>query len=460
MEHFDDIVIGTGQAGKPLAAALGDAGRRTAIIEKGRVGGTCVIDGCTPTKTMVASARVAHMARRAGDYGVRVGDVEVDLETVRRRKREMVDAWSSGARKGLEENDAVELVFGTARFTAPREIEVDLSDGGTRAMTADQIFINTGTRNRVIDVEGLDSVGWLDNASLMELAEVPEHLIVLGGGSIGLEFAQMFRRFGSRVTVIEAMDRIAPREDDDIRDALRGILEEDGIEFRCGTEATEVRAAPEGVELRFGGGSWDEGVRGSHLMVAVGRVPNADDLGLDLAGIERTERGFIRVDDQLRTSADGVWALGDVNGGPPFTHIAYDDYRIVRRNLLGDGGASRSDRIVPYTLFTDPQLGRVGLTEREAREQGRDILIAKMPMSRAARAQETDETRGLMKAVVDAVTGRILGASVLGVEGGELASAIQIAMMGGLTSRDLRDSAFSHPTLTESLNNLFSTIEG
>ncbi len=326
-------------------------------------------------------------------------------------------------------------------------------------MTADQVFINTGTRNRVPDLEGLDSVAWLDNASLMELAEVPEHLIVLGGGFIGLEFAQMFRRFGSRVTVIEASDRIAPREDDDIRDALREILVEDGIDFSCGAPASEVRATESGVELRLGDAGWDAGVRGTHLMVAVGRVPNADDLGLEHTGVERTERGFIGVDDELRTSADGIWALGDVNGGPPFTHISYDDYRVVRENVLGDGGASRAGRIVPYTLFTDPELGRVGLTEREAREEGRDILIAKMPMSRAARAQETDETRGLMKAVVDAGTGRILGASILGVAGGEIASAIQIAMMGELTWRDLRDSAFSHPTLTESLNTLFGTIE-
>ncbi len=460
MEHFDAIVIGTGQAGKPLAGALGKAGRRVAIIEKGRVGGTCVIDGCTPTKTMVASARVAHLARRAGDYGVRVGDVEVDLEVVRRRKRDMVDAWSSGGERGLGRIDTVDLVFGTARFTGPRAVDVALAEGGTRSLTADQVFINTGTRNRVPDLEGLDTVPWLDNASLMELAEVPEHLVVLGGGFIGLEFAQMFRRFGSRVTVIEAGDRIAPREDDDIREALREILEEDGIDFRCGAPASEVRADGPGVEVRLGDAGGDAGVRGTHLMVAVGRVPNADDLGLERAGVERTERGFIRVDDALRTTADGVWALGDVNGGPPFTHIAYDDYRVVRENVLGDGGASRAGRIVPYTLFTDPQLGRVGLTEREAREQGRDVLIASMPMSRAARAVETDETRGLMKAVVDAGTGRILGASILGVEGGEIASAIQIAMMGGLTWRDLRDSAFSHPTLTESLNNLFATIEG
>ncbi|MEX2466690.1 MAG: mercuric reductase [Gemmatimonadota bacterium] len=460
MEHLDAIVIGTGQAGKPLAGALGKAGHRTAIIEKGRVGGTCVIDGCTPTKTMVASARVAHLARRASDYGVNVGDVTVDLEVVRGRKRDMVDAWSEGGRKGLSRIDAVDLVFGTARFTGPRRIEVELNDGGTRTMEAGQVFINTGTRPRVPPIDGLDDVPWLDNASLMELSEVPEHLVVLGGGFVGLEFAQMFKRFGARVTIIEGEGRLAPREDDDVADALRDILEEDGIEILCGQRAGRVAAVPEGVRVTLGDDAAGGSVTGSHLLVSVGRVPNADDLGLEHAGVERTERGFIEVDDALRTTAEGVWALGDVNGGPPFTHIAYDDYRIVRQNVLGEGGASRKDRIVPYTLFTDPQLGRVGLTERDARERGHDVRVAKIPMARVARAVETDETRGFMKAVVDNEDGRILGASILGIEGGEIASAIQIAMMGGLTWRDLRDGTFSHPTLVESLNNLFATIEG
>lgn len=466
MEHFDAIVIGTGQAGKPLAGALGKAGHRTAIIEKGRVGGTCVIDGCTPTKTMVASARVAHLARRAADYGVNAGDVTVDLEVVRRRKRDMVDAWSAGGEKGLGRIDAVDLVFGTARFVGPRRIEVELADGGSRTMEADKVFINTGTRNTVPPIEGLDSVPWLDNASVMELGEVPDHLIVLGGGFIGLEFAQMFRRFGARVTVIEGEDRLAPREDEDVADELRDILREDGIEILCGSLARKVARDPEGVRVSFGDGG--EGgasespryVVGSHLLVAVGRQPNADDLGLDEAGVERTERGFVRVDEALRTTVDDVWALGEVAGSPPFTHIAYDDYRIVLENVLGDGGASREGRIVPYTLFTDPQLGRVGLTEREAREQGYDVRVAKIPMSRVARAVETAETRGFMKAVVDGKTDRILGAAILGIEGGEVASGIQIAMMGRLRWQDLRDGVFSHPTLTESLNNLFATIEG
>jgi pyruvate/2-oxoglutarate dehydrogenase complex dihydrolipoamide dehydrogenase (E3) component len=294
MEQFDAIVIGTGQAGKPLAGALGKAGRRTAIIEKGRVGGTCVIDGCTPTKTMIASARVAHLARRAADYGVNVGDVTVDLEVVRRRKRDMVDAWSEGGEKGLGRIDAVELVFGTARFTGPRRIEVELNDGGTRTMEAGQVFINTGTRNRVPPIEGLDAVPWLDNASIMELSEAPEHLIILGGGFVGLEFAQMFQRFGSRVTVIEGEERLAPREDDDVADALRDILEEDGIEIRCGHLVERVEAVSEGVRVGLGDDASGGYVTGSHLMVSVGRVPNADDLGLELAGIELTERGFIK----------------------------------------------------------------------------------------------------------------------------------------------------------------------
>ena len=408
---------------------------------------------------MVASARVAHVARRAAEYGVEVGDVRVDLNAVRQRKRDMVDAWSSGGEEGLEKADSVDLLFGTARFTGNHTVEVELRHGGSRTLSAPWIFINTGTRNRVPPVQGLDDVPWLDNASVMELAEVPEHLVILGGGFIGLEFAQMFRRFGARVTVIEGEDRLAPREDEDIAEALRDILMEDGIEFHCGALASRVRTHAEGVEVLLGEDGAQGRVAGSHLLVAVGRVPNADDLGLEHTDIQRTDRGFIRVDDQLRTTADGVWALGEVNGGPPFTHIAYDDFRIARTNVLGEGGASRKDRLIPYTLFTDPQLGRVGLTEREAREKGHDVRVAKMPASRAARAVETDETRGLMKAVVDAESGRILGASILSVEGGEIASAIQIAMMGGLTWRDLRDAAFSHPTLTESLNNLFGTVE-
>ena len=459
MEPFDAVVIGTGQAGKPLARALGAAGLRTAIVEKGRVGGTCVIDGCTPTKTMIASARVAHLARRGADYGVAVGDVSVDLARVRQRKRDIVDAFSSGGEEALREAENVELVFGTARFTANHRLRIIGEDGGARELTAPRIFINTGTRPRVPELDGLDGVDWLDNASIMELAEVPRHLLVLGGGFIGLEFGQMFRRFGADVTIVEGSERLVRREDPEVSEALADLLEEDGIRVRLSSEALEVRARDGVVGLRIDGSDGEEELTGSHLLVAVGRRPNTEELGLENTGIGVDDRGFIEVDDQLRTGVEGVWALGDVNRGPPFTHVAYDDYRVVERNVLGDGGGSRAGRTLAYTLFTDPQLGRVGMSEAEAREAGRAFDVARLPTRRVARAQETDERRGLMKALVDRESGRILGASILAPEGGEIAAQIQLAMLGGLRAADLRDGVFSHPTWSEALNTLFGTLE-
>lgn len=465
MHPIDDLVIGTGQAGKPLAGHLARSGRRVVVVEaRRRVGGTCVLTGCTPTKTMVASARVAHLVRRASDYGVETGDIAVDMRRVRERKRTVVDDFSSGSREALEQHDTLELLFGFARFVGERRVEVDLRDGGTRTLEAERVFINTGTRNRLLTLDGLDEVEWLDNASIMELAEVPEHLIVLGGGFIGLEFGQMFRRFGARVTIVEASDRLAGREDPEVSEALREMLEDDGVAVRTGVRATAVERAPEGVRLRVETGEGDDVVTGSHLMMSVGREPATEGLGLDSAGVEVDDRGFIRVNDRLETTAEGVWALGDVNGGPPFTHIAYDDYRIVRANLQesagpGGGSATRADRLVPYTLFTDPQLGRIGMTEGEARDAGHEVRVARLPMTRVARAIETDETRGFMKAVVDASTDRILGAAILGPEGGEMATMLQLAMMGDLPWTRLRDSALSHPTWGESLNNLFSTLD-
>lgn len=459
MEDFDAIVIGTGQAGKPLAHALAAAGHRTAIIEKDRVGGTCVIDGCTPTKTMVASARVAHLARRASDYGVQTDGIAVELATVRERKRDIVDSFSGGARRALEEAEGLELIFGTARFTENHRVEVLREDGEPRLLSAPRIFINTGTRTRVPPVDGLSGVPWLDHASIMELGQVPDHLLVLGGGFVGLEFAQMYRRFGARVTVVEGAGQLVGREDPDVAQALREILEEDGLTFRLGTRAVSASAASDAVVLRVQGPQGEEEIRGSHLLVAVGRRPNTDDLGLENTEIRVSDRGFVEVDDALRTSVEGVWALGDVNGGPPFTHVSYDDYRIVRDNVLGSGGADRTGRVLTYTLFTDPQLGRVGLTESRAREQGLDVRVARIPTVKVARAQETDETRGMMKAVVEAGTGRILGASILAPEGGEIAALIQLAMMGGLDAATLREGMFSHPTWSEGLNTLFGAVE-
>ena len=459
-ETFDDVVVGTGQAGKPLAGELADRGRTVAIVERGRVGGTCVVRGCTPTKTMWASARVAHLARRAGDYGVEAGPVSVDQERVRERKRRIVDEWSSAGRDGLEQQEGVELIDGHARFEGERRMTVDLTEGGSRRLQADRFFLNTGARPAIPPIDGLDEVGFLDSTSVMELGETPDHLLVLGGGFIGLEFAQMYRRFGADVTVLERADRLAVREDADVSEAIRDIFEQDGIDVRTGTDVVAARPDPEGgVVLRVDGADGAGEVAGSHLLVATGRRPNSDDLGLEEAGVRTDDRGHIEVNERLETSADGVWALGDVTGGEPFTHTSYDDFRVIRSQLLEGGDRTTADRLSTYAVFTDPQLGRVGMTEGEARESDRNVRVARLPMTRVARAQEMDETRGFMKAVVDADSGEILGAAILGVEGGEVAMALKLAMMGGLSHTEIRDAVLAHPTLAESLNNLFMTLD-
>jgi len=459
-EHFDAVIIGTGQGGKPLAGALAEAGWKTAIVERDeRVGGTCVVRGCTPTKTMIASARVAHVVRRASGYGVRTGDVSVDLTRVRERKRDIVESWSESSRKGMERHETLDLMMGEARFVDERELEVDLLSGGIRRLVAERVFINAGTRPTVPPIDGLDEVSFLDSTSVMELGRVPDHLVVVGGGFIGLEFAQMFRRFGADVTVIEQAPRLAPREDDDVCAALAEILREDGIDVVTGARVSRVEETTGGeirVEMEIDGGP--SSVTGSHLLVAVGRTPNTDALNLDETGLTTDERGYIPVNGRRETRVADIWALGDITGAPPFTHTAYDDYRIVKTNLLEDGDATADDRILTYVVFIDPQLGRVGLTEEEARQKGHDVRVASLPMSRVARAIEMDETRGLMKAVVDAESDRILGAAILGVEGGEVMSVIKTAMMGDLSWQALRDGVFAHPTLSESLNNLFMSL--
>ncbi len=453
-ERYDAIVIGAGQAGGPLAGTLARSGRRTALIEREHVGGTCINEGCTPTKTMIASARVAYLARRGKDYGVRTGPVEVDLGRVRERKRAIVKSFRAGSLRRLEAAPGLDLICREARFTGARRLAVD-----GRVLEADLVFINTGGRPAAPDVEGLDRVPSLDSTSIMELAQVPEHLIVLGGGYIGLEFGQMFRRFGSRVTVVQRGSQLLLQEDEDVAEAVLGILREDGIEVLLDSQA--VRAAPNasGVRLtvRTAGGERD--IEGSHILRAAGRVPNTDRLDLPAAGIATDNQGFVRVNERLETNVPGVYALGDVKGGPAFTHISYDDFRVIRTNLLQNGRACITDRPVPYTVFIDPQLGRIGLSEREARRQGRSVHVARVPMSHVARALELDESRGFMKALVDPETGQILGAAVLGIEGGELMAALQLAMMGQITYGRLRDAVFAHPTLAESLNTLFSTLD-
>ena len=458
IESFDAIVIGTGQGGKPLAGALAEAGWRVAIIEKDRVGGTCVIRGCTPTKTMIASARIAHLAHRASDYGVRVGEVSVDFAKVRERKRKIVDSWSAGSRRGLERHKTLELVMGAARFVSHREVEVALNDRGTRRLTSDRIFINVGARRRLPDLPGLDTVDFLDSESIMELDELPEHLIVLGGGFIGLEFAQMFHRFGAGVTVVER-DRLASREDPDVSSAIEEIFTQEGIRVLSGADATLVQGGRNGaVELIVRIGETEERISGSHLLIAAGITPNSDTLNLESAGVEVDSLGRIRVNDRCETNVEGIWALGDATGAPPFTHVAYDDYRVIRQNLLGNGAGSRQGRMTPFALFIDPPLGRVGMSEREAEEAGQAFVVAKLPMTHVARAIEVDETQGFMKALIDPETDQVLGAAILGIEGSEVIAAIQMAMMGGLPWQTLRDSVIAHPTVSESLNNLFMTL--
>jgi pyruvate/2-oxoglutarate dehydrogenase complex dihydrolipoamide dehydrogenase (E3) component len=458
-EQYDAVIIGSGQAGTPLSTALAEAGMRTALIERKHVGGTCVNEGCTPTKTMVASGRVAYLARRAADYGVQTGPVSIDMVKVRQRKRKIVDSFRNGSQTKIEKTSNLELIFGDARFTAPKTIDIRMQDGRQRTISAKYIFINAGTRASRPKLDGLDKVHFLDNVSIMELDAVPDHLLVLGGGYIGLEFGQLFRRFGSRVTIVQSAGQLLVEEDSDIAEEITKILRQDQIEVFLNAKATHVEKSGGNISLQVQCENESTTLTGSHLLVATGRVPNSDTLNLAAAKIKTDDRGFIQVNDRLATTAEGVYALGDIKGGPAFTHISYDDFRIIRANLIQKKTASTRDRQVPYALFIDPQLGRVGLTEAQARAQGRNIRVAKMPMTRVARALEVDETRGFMKAIVDAQTNQIIGAAILGIEGGEIMSALEIAMMGKLPYTALRDGTFAHPTLAESLNNLFTAMD-
>ena len=454
--HYQAIVIGSGQGGNPLCGALAQAGLRTALIERSHIGGTCVNEGCTPTKTMLASGRVAYLARRGKDYGVLTGDIRIDMQRVRQRKRDIVDSFRNGSQKRLEKTANLDLIFGEASFTGPKNVSVRMNGGAQRTLSADRIFINAGARPSVPKLEGLKDVPFLDSTSIMELDAVPEHLLVLGGGYVGLEFSQLFRRLGSRVTIVQTRGQLLVGEDVDVAEAVLAILKQEGINVLLSNKAERVMKSGGGIQLTVRAGKELRMVQGSHVLIATGRTPNTDSLNVGAAGFATNERGFIKVNTKLETNVEGVYALGDINGGPAFTHISYDDFRILRTNLIEKGSATTENRFVPYTLFIDPQLGRVGLTEEQARSQNRKIRVAKMPMSYVARALEVDETRGFMKAIVDADSNQILGAAVLGIEGGEIMAMLQLAMMGHLPFTTLREATFAHPTLAESLNNLFA----
>ncbi len=451
---YDAIVIGSGQAGNPLSHKLADQGWTVALLEKAHLGGTCINTGCTPTKTMVASAQVAHYARNAARWGVRTNIVSIDLPAIIARKDKMVQSFRSGQQRKVDARKNLRLYRGQARFVGPHQIGV-----GEETLEGERIFINTGTRPDIPSLSGLDSVGYLTNASVMELSELPDHLLVLGAGYIGLEFGQMFRRFGSSVTIIQRSDQILPREDGDVAAGLRKALEAEGIQFVLNARSSRVEKKAGRIALTLEGGEGPTTLVGSHLLVATGRRPNTDELGLDKAGIETDKGGFIKVNGRLETNVPGVWALGDVKGGPAFTHISYNDFQIIYANLVESKNLSINNRIVPYSVFTDPQLGRVGMTEKEARAKGYRLKIGKIPMTWVARALERDETAGLMKLVVDASTDHILGASILATEGGELVQLLGILMLAGLPYTLLKGAVYIHPTLAEGFFTLMEDVK-
>ncbi|KAF2495495.1 mercuric reductase [Lophium mytilinum] len=475
LKHFDACVIGSGQSGTPLASALAGAGRRTCLIERTHVGGCCVNEGCTPTKTMVASGRVAYWARRAGEYGVHFGeakpDVKVDVKRVRERKRDIVKSFREGGEKRLQ-GAGVEVLMGEASFVGPKELVVKMEGGGEEKVSADLIFINTGERPSRPDLEGLESIDptrVLDSTSIQELEEAPEHLIVLGGGYIGLEFGQLWRRFGSKVTIIQRSSQLLPREDPEIASNILSILREDGLTIHLSTtpiSATTTPSTPLLLTVRNQDGSNTQ-ISASHLLLATGRTPNTASLNLPLANVNTTPRGHITVSPTLETSAPGIYALGDVHGPPAFTHVSYDDFRILRDNILTTPAPSSLHTTaaraatIPYVCYTDPQVAHVGLHLAEARKLSpkRKLMTASMPGTWVARGLETDETRGMLKAVVDGNTGKILGFSAVGPEAGEVMAVVQMAMVGGVGWEGLREMVFAHPSWAESLNNLWGVLK-
>jgi pyruvate/2-oxoglutarate dehydrogenase complex dihydrolipoamide dehydrogenase (E3) component len=460
MKIYDAIVIGAGQAGGPLAKKLALAGMKTALIERRYIGGTCVNDGCTPTKTWVASARAAYLASRSSDLGVNIKGYKVDMATIQKRKNDVVSLFRNGSQKGLEATKGLTLIFGEAIFTGHKTICVKTEKGGKVDMKADLIFMNPGCRAIIPDIKGLSDIEYLTSTTILDLNAVPKHLLVIGGNYIGLEFGQMFRRFGSKVTVLEKSSRIVSREDADISAELTKILEDEDIKILTDTQAIKFSKTGKGnISVNIRSGKKEDTFKCTHVLLAVGRSPNTDQLELQKTGVETDERGFINVNDKLETNVKGIYALGDAKGGPAFTHISYNDFTIVYRNLIEKTNYGTNDRPVPYCMFTDPQLGHVGLNETEARKQGLNIKVAKLLMSHVARAIETGDTRGLMKAVVDVETKKILGATVLGQEGGEIMTVLQMAMEGGITYDRIRYCVFAHPLYSESLNNLFMTIQ-
>jgi pyruvate/2-oxoglutarate dehydrogenase complex dihydrolipoamide dehydrogenase (E3) component len=454
VKKYDAIVIGSGQGGNPLSYGLAEHGWTVALVEESHLGGTCVNTGCTPTKTMIASAQVAHYARNGARWGVQAGPVGVDLSAIVDRKNAVVLRSREGQERNVARHPSLHLYRGHARFLSAREVQV-----GKEVLQSERIFIDIGTRPHPPKIAGLDTIDYLTNESLMEMRDVPEHLLVLGAGYVGLEFGQMFRRFGSRVTILHRGRQILPREDEDVAHELQKALENEGIEFRLNSNSVQVEKRPRQIALTLEEAGQRETIAGSHLLTATGRRPNTDDLGLDKAGVELDAHGYVKVNSRLETSVAGIWALGDVKGGPAFTHISYNDYQIIFANLIEEKNLSVANRYVPYSLFTDPQLGRVGVTEKEARASGQNLKIGTYAMSHVARAIERGETAGLMKLIVNAETDRIIGAAILSIEGGELVQVLGALMLAGAPYTVLKGAVYIHPTLAEGFFGLMESVK-
>ncbi|HET7394041.1 MAG TPA: FAD-containing oxidoreductase [Candidatus Binatia bacterium] len=453
--HYDTVIIGAGQAGPALAVRLAGTGKKVAIIERKQFGGTCVNTGCIPTKTLIASARVAHMARRAMEYGVRIGNsITVDMKRVKERKDGVVRSSNEGLEKWLRGTENLTVYKGHARFEGARQLRI-----ADQLIEAEQIFINAGARANVPQLRGIDQVHYLTNSSMMDVDYLPEHLIIVGGSYVGLEFAQMFRRFGSEVTIVEMGPRLIHREDEDVSEAITEILQNESIHIRLNAECIALEKQGNKVAVDLDCSTGDKKVIGSHLLLAVGRVPNTDDLGLEKAGVVLDQRGYVQVDDQLRTNIPGIYALGECNGRGAFTHTSYNDYEIVAANLL-DGDRRRvTDRIDAYALYTDPPLGRAGMTEAQVRKSGRKALLATRPMTRVGRAVEKGETQGFMKILVDADTKEILGASLLGIECDEVIHSILDVMYARAPYTVIQRAVHIHPTITELIPTMLGDLK-
>lgn len=454
------IIIGSGQAAKPLSLKLSEAGWKTILIEKSEadLGGTCLNVGCTPTKTLIASAERMHDIQTAEKHGISVSNTHLNFSITQKRKEKVVEDSKDGLKKRIDEAENLELIYGKASFTGKKSISITKQNGEAEEYTAPYIFINAGSRPRIPDISGLDKVTWYDSTGILELTEIPEKLIVIGGGYIGLELGQMYSRFGSKVTVIEKSDQIMPGEDKDIAKPLQDILENENIKIQLKTSVNKVQQDGNEVKVTVSENGKIIELFCTHLLIATGRESNAFDLNIAAAGIELDEKGFIRVNDKLETNVEGIYALGDINGGPAFTHIAYNDFVIVYKNVIQKKDVSKKGRIVPYCMYTDPQLGRVGLSEDEARKKGLDISVIKIPGSRITRGIETGKIQGPWKAIVDNKSGNILGAAIVCTEGGEIASIIQMAMEGGIPAKQLATTIFSHPSYAESINTLFMEL--